>query len=292
MAAVTGDAKERVRLVFNSRVGEWAACYSDAQADSLESQCLRSRQRIALEMLASAVPAPARVLDAGCGTGETAAKLLEQGYEARGMDISESMVSHACARLGADRFRVGDLERIPFPDSEFDAVVCLGVIEYLERDEGALREIARVLRPGGTAVISTPNAISPLRSLDALFLALENGARPIYRALKYGLRGGRAPRDPAVFLAPHRAYRRREWMRLLQSAELEPEDWICHGWGWYRSGLGSLAESMARTTKRIRVRLERGFGPRSIRRVHDGLLRCRPLNWMAAEQVVRVRAVK
>jgi SAM-dependent methyltransferase len=289
---VTTSPKEQVRAVFSGRVGEWAACYSDDAADSLESQCLLSRQRIALEMLSAVLPPPARVLDLGCGTGETAAKLLRCGYEVWGMDLAEPMVSHARARHGSERFRVGDIEHIPFPEDTFDGLVCLGVVEYLERDERALSEIRRVLKPGGRAVISTPNAISPLRGADALAFALENAARPLYRAVKYRLRGKPTPVDPPVFLAPHRFYHRREWLRLLQAAGLELEEFVCHGWGWYRSRLGSLAESMARKGRLLRTHLDRRFGADSIEGIHCRLLRSRAVHWMAAEQMVLVRAFK
>src|SRR5260370_25436688 len=104
------------------------------------------------------------------------------------------MARYARARCGSNRFRVGDMERLPFPDDTFDAVVCLGVIEYLAADDRALREIWRVLRPGGTAVISTPSAISPLHHLDRLFAGLTEAARPFPHLLKQPLPRPRAPR--------------------------------------------------------------------------------------------------
>jgi SAM-dependent methyltransferase len=292
VSSVTTSPKEHVRAVFSGRVGEWAACYSDDAADRLESQCLLSRQRIALQMLSAVLPPPARVLDLGCGTGETAAKLLRCGYEVWGMDLAEPMVSHARARHGTERFRVGDIEHIPFPEDTFDGLVCLGVVEYLERDERALSEIRRVLKPGGRAVISTPNAISPLRGADALAFALENAARPLYRTVKYRLRGKPTPVDPPLVLAPHRFYQRKQWLQRLQAAGLEVEESVCHGWGWYRSRLGSLAEWMARKGKLLRGHLDRRFGTDSIEGVHYRLLRSRALNWIAAEQMVLVCAFK
>jgi SAM-dependent methyltransferase len=208
------------------------------------------------------------------------------------MDLAEPMVSHARARYGSDRFRVGDIEHIPFPAGMFDGLVCLGVVEYLERDDRALSEIPRVLEPGGMAVISTPNAVSPLRGADALAFTLENAGRPLYRFAKYRLRGKPAPIDAPVVLAPHRFYRRKQWLSQLRSAGLEAEQWICHGWGWYRSRLGSLAESMARKGKLVRGRLDRRFGPDAMDRVHDRMLRSRAVDWIAAEQMVRVRALE
>src|SRR5205807_185694 len=142
---------------------------------------------------------------------------------------------------GSDRFRVGDLEQVPFEDNTFDAVVCLGVIEYLASDEQAVREIRRVLKPGGSAVISTPSAISPLYHLDCGTFRLEDAARPLYYFVKYRLRGRRPPMYRPPREIGNRRYYRGSWLRLLRSAGLEPEESICHGWGWYRSRLVLLA---------------------------------------------------
>lgn len=286
------NSKEQVRRVFGGRATEWAACYRDPEAEALETQNLLSRQRIALRMVRAMVPPPAKVLDLGCGTGETAEKLMGSGYEVWGLDIAEPMVCRARERCGSDRFRVGDMEHIPFEDDMFDAVVCLGVIEYLDKDERALREIWRVLKPGGRAVISTPSAISPLHHMDSVVLGLTAAARPLYYLVKYRLRGRPAPGDPpSPELAP-RLYHRGRWLRRLRSAGLEAEDWICHGWGWYRSRLGYLAELLSRKGKLVRRHLEGLFGPESLGRAIDAFFRSRALNWLPAEQLVQVRAVK
>jgi SAM-dependent methyltransferase len=68
------------------------------------------------------------------------------------------MVEAARDRLpdAAERFRVGPIERLPFPDASFDVVTATGVLEYT-MVAPALAEIVRVLRPGGRAVVSYPN---------------------------------------------------------------------------------------------------------------------------------------
>src|SRR5947208_2532423 len=88
------------------------------------------------------------------------------------------MIRYAQARYGPDRFGVGDIEQIAFPDNSFDAVVCLGVLGYLDRDERALREIWRILKPGGRAVIDTGGAICPPSQVDRMLAGLEDAARP------------------------------------------------------------------------------------------------------------------
>ncbi len=286
------SAHEPVTTVFGGRVDEWVQSYADGEPRTLTATNLLARRRLAVEMVAAAVPPASRVLDLGCGTGEVAVQLIRLGYEVFGLDIAEPMARYARARCGSNRFRVGDMERLPFPDDTFDAVVCLGVIEYLAADDRALREIWRVLRPGGTAVISTPSAISPLHHLDRLFAGLTEAARPFHHLVKYRLRGRRAPLPEPARGVAHRKYHRGPWLRLLRSMGLEAEDWICHGWGWYKSGFEHVAFSLHRTGALLQRGLERLGGRGLIARARGALAHNRALNWLAAEQVVRVRAVK
>src|SRR6266705_1756754 len=180
--------KQRVKDHFSERATEWAAYYADPEPP-LSRQHLISRQRFALEMLEAVIPPSSRVLDAGCGSGVMAAKLMDGGYAVWGIDFAEPMIRQARALCGSHQFAVGDIEHIPFPDNAFDVVVSLGVIEYLESDEQALREIRRVLKPGGRAVIAISNGSSPLLRLDGVVQRGVALVRPVYHLLKYRFRG-------------------------------------------------------------------------------------------------------
>lgn len=285
-------SKQHVKRVFGGRVTAWAALYSDREARTLEARNLISRQRFALEMVEATVPRASKVLDVGCGTGEMAGKLMRRGYEVWGLDLAESMIRYARDRCASDRFEVGDIEHIPFADNTFDAVVCLGVIEYLDTDEQALREIRRVLKPGGRAVVSTPSAICPLYHMDRVLVVLMAAVRPLYDLVTYRLRGRRASVRQASLAAANRRYYRRRWQRLLRSMGLEPEEWIRHGWGWYKSWLRLLAQSLSWNGELLRGRLERVFGRAFLCRASARFVRSRALNWLASEHVVRLRAVK
>lgn len=286
------SSKEHVKRIFSEGARQWAACYAAPEPRSLVVKNLASRQRFALKMVEAGVSRGTKVLDVGCGPGEMAAKLMERGYEVWGLDIAEPMIRYARDRCGADRFRVGDIEHIPFRDNTFDAVVCLGVIEYLDTDEQALREMWRVLKPGGTAVVSTPSAICPLYHMDRLAFGLTAAARPLYYLVKYRLRGRRAPFHQPSREVVHRRYYRRRWLRLLRSVGLEPEEWICHGWGWYGSRLGILVERMSQRGELFRQTLERFFGNTVLCRARDRFARSLVLNWVAYEQLVRLRVAK
>lgn len=287
------SSKAHLKCFFSERVAQWAACYSEPEPASLSARNLISRQRIALEMVEGSVPRASRVLDAGCGPGEMAAGLMRHGYEVWGLDIAEAMVRHARERCRSDRFRVGDIEHLPFRDNTFDAVVCLGVIEYLDMDELALREMWRVLKPGGSAVVSSPNAVCPFYTVARLFVGLTDAARPLYHFVKYRLRGRRTPGGQAPYEVRHRRYYRGNWQRLLRSVGLEPDAWVCHSWGWHSSAYRlPLARQLSRQPGRFRHILVRLFGPARVDRAVAGLARNRALNWLLAEHVVRVRAVK
>jgi demethylmenaquinone methyltransferase/2-methoxy-6-polyprenyl-1,4-benzoquinol methylase len=99
-----------------------------------------------------------RILDLGCGPGTISMDLLGISNEVWGIDISGDMIRIASERCRGTEagarmfFGVGDAENLNFPDNFFDAVVCLGVLRYLGSLEKGLKEIRRVLRPGGVIV--------------------------------------------------------------------------------------------------------------------------------------------
>jgi SAM-dependent methyltransferase len=281
--------KDNVRSLFSRRATEWAGWYADERRPTLEADNLLARRRLAVEMIETVVPAPARVLDVGCATGDTAGWLMTRGYDVAGVDIAEPMIRRARERWPEARFDVGDGEHLPFDDGSFDAVVCLGVIEYQDSDGRTLAEIRRVLRAGGVAVISTPSAVSPLYHLDRLVLAAEDAAKPLFYLAKYRLRGRAIPDEPPAGHVTIRRYRRGPWVRALRSAGLEPEAWVCRGWGWYKSRLGGAAARLSRAGRRIRRAVTHLAGEPWTSRAVSLAIRHPVLNWIGAEQIVLVR---
>ncbi len=102
------------------------------------------------------------VLDAACGPGVYAERLLAAGARVDGFDASEVMLEAARARLGgrAALVRASLDERLPYPDAAFDRVVCALAIHYAKDRGATLAEFARVLRPGGRAVLSTQHPMT------------------------------------------------------------------------------------------------------------------------------------
>ena len=95
-----------------------------------------------------------RILDVGCGTGANLLMLAEYG-DAEGVDISEDALAF-CRERGLDKVRLGAGEQLPYDDGTFDLVTALDVVEHMDDDLAGLREMRRVLRPGGRVLLFVP----------------------------------------------------------------------------------------------------------------------------------------
>ncbi len=113
------------------------------------------RHRLLLKELKAGLPEGA-VLDAGCGEGRLALLIANRGYQVSGFDPSGESLKQARERNPGLTFWSGKMDSIPVPDQSFDAVISGEVLEHLEDDRAAVREIYRVLKPGGLAIVSVP----------------------------------------------------------------------------------------------------------------------------------------
>jgi len=95
-----------------------------------------------------------RILDVGCGTGANLLMLSKYG-DAEGVDISEDALAF-CRERGLENVKLGAAEKLPYEDGTFDLVTALDVVEHLDDDLGGLREMRRVLRPGGRVLLFVP----------------------------------------------------------------------------------------------------------------------------------------
>ncbi len=115
----------------------------------------RGRRTVIDGLLAAMrLPASARILDAGCGSGRNMIELARYGA-VTGIELSDTSVELARAR-GVGEVIAGSVLEMPFADDAFELAVSLDVIEHLEDDLAALRELRRVVAPGGALLVTVP----------------------------------------------------------------------------------------------------------------------------------------
>ncbi len=178
MAELSGDDpllrrdRERLAAIKQERA-QRAARYFEANAERWDHlrtlHVAESAVERAMAALVAREPAEA-LLDIGTGTGRSLQVLAPLVGRAVGVDLSRQMLAVARANLEraglADcQVRHGDLYHLPFPDAAFDLAVVHQVLHFLEDPLDALREAARVLRPGGRLVIAdlAPHDLLSLR---------------------------------------------------------------------------------------------------------------------------------
>ncbi|MEV3921583.1 class I SAM-dependent methyltransferase [Actinomadura coerulea] len=110
------------------------------------------REILSAELLRFSVPGTA--VDIGAASGASCRVLADHGWSATAIDLSPDAVALARA-CGVEAYE-GDARYLPLPACEYDLALALDVFEHVEDDERAAAEVARVLRPGGTALVSVP----------------------------------------------------------------------------------------------------------------------------------------
>jgi 2-polyprenyl-3-methyl-5-hydroxy-6-metoxy-1,4-benzoquinol methylase len=131
------------------------------------------RVTLAINAIVERLGAPrGQLLDLGCGGGQLCFEAARLGLRATGIDIAEGMIELCCKHARTlpqdqqDRldFQVGDVVSTGLPDQHFDAVVALGLIEYLPEDAPFFREAHRLLKPGGALLLTCRNRLFNLFS--------------------------------------------------------------------------------------------------------------------------------
>lgn len=141
---VREQRRERSRRTHERLAGRWAE-----MGQSFRTGLLRA------EMFGALVPPGLVVADLGCGAGYLSRRLAERGLRVIAVDHAPAMLEEARRLLPATvELRRGELDRLPLDDGEVDAALANLVWHHLPSTEGAARELARVVRPGGVAVVA------------------------------------------------------------------------------------------------------------------------------------------
>jgi 2-polyprenyl-3-methyl-5-hydroxy-6-metoxy-1,4-benzoquinol methylase len=167
-----------------------------------------------------------KVLDVGCGVGFWVGQFCKRGAEVHGCDLTERAVEITRRRLEifglqAD-VRVGNAERLPYPDAAFDHVNCQGVIHHTPNPRACIAEFHRVLRAGGTLCLSVYYRTLALRS-RAVFRVIAALSRPLISLRGRGRERMLAAATPEDLVRMYDgaanpigvAYTRKEFRRLL-----------------------------------------------------------------------------
>src|ERR1700721_1175567 len=171
-----------------------------------------------------------RLLDVGCGSGLTLVLAKARGARPSGLDISPGLLDVARDRLPDADLRAGDMEFLPFGDAAFDAVTGVNAFQFAGDPRNALREAARVTRPGGRVVASLFAA--PERSQGG------SGPDGRYSTRRTACR----TRDRISANDPPATPRARAWVKMLpqQAASTGPAttgSWQASATRWQNSGL-------------------------------------------------------
>lgn len=100
------------------------------------------------------------VLDLGCGPGDRTFEMVKYAKQVLGIDSSKRMLDYAKKKHQEIRFIYADATNVPIDNNSIDAVFSFGLIEYIRNKEALVKEISRVLKPGGVGVISSTNIYS------------------------------------------------------------------------------------------------------------------------------------
>ncbi len=214
---------------------------------SCDQLSYQSRRRLTLELLGSG---PGCIVDVGSGPGVFSSELLARGFRVVEVDVSLEMLRESRRRIESGPsvqqigFVEGCLPGLPFADRAFDAALCIGVLAYVRDPAQSLREIRRVVKPGGVVVLQVSNAL-------CLTAGLHSAVRRAYRRLGELLGG---PAYPHLRI-PLTTFRLRALRRTLEETGFRVDSWVRYD---FRLPLLEwVAPSAALATSRKLQRLER-----------------------------------
>src|SRR6266516_6332060 len=239
VAVDSGDAGEspgageqrRVTQRFGIRAEFWDDVY---QRSDVFARVHQWRLWLALALIERlGMPEGTRVLEVGCGAGHTAVALAQRGFQVEAMDPTPTLLQIArqnaaeAGVAGRIRFLLGDAHQLPLEDGSVPLVVALGVVPWLHSPAAAVREMARVLQPGGYLVVNADHRYRLSFLLDPLHTP---PLAPLRSAAKRAL-GAVGLWHPRPDVVPATYHGIAEFDRILADAGLERLRGSAYGFG-------------------------------------------------------------
>ena len=165
--------KKAVREYFSGETTRWDEVYN--QDDSLFNYEMQKRKEIVFELIKKNLGnGKQKAIDVGCGAGHYVKEMINLGFDTVGSDISKSMIDLTNSNLRIDKdhspnLLCADCEFIPFPDNYFNLVICIGVLSYVNDEIKILQELKRIVKDGGTVIVSFPNLIKMRNVFDPYY---------------------------------------------------------------------------------------------------------------------------
>jgi ubiquinone/menaquinone biosynthesis C-methylase UbiE len=192
-----------------------------------------------------------RLLDIGCGNGLYLAELEGRRHAGAtfGIDLSAGMLDAARSRSNA-AVLVGDAQALPFAGGSFDRVLAMHMLYHVPNRDLAVAEIARVLAPGGTALVLT-NSVHHLEELNALFDAVSGDGPSVRAYLRFSAELGASELE-CHFASVDRHDARAE---LVVTDEQAVVAYAASGWTLADTRDGARAQLLAEIERRTRERI-------------------------------------
>jgi ubiquinone/menaquinone biosynthesis C-methylase UbiE len=151
------ELAERLQREVSHGETDTSARQAEHGWDSAAGQIRKIRRG---DFLVSGLPAAARVLEVGAGTGMHTATLLKAFKDVEAIDISQNLLSYANTAAPGANYHVMDAHHPQYPDESFDAIVGVSILHHLDWDI-ALKSYFRLLKPAGVVRFSEPNLLNP-----------------------------------------------------------------------------------------------------------------------------------
>jgi ubiquinone/menaquinone biosynthesis C-methylase UbiE len=201
---------------FSTLTAYWKDIYTSSVEswDFFHQEAARKRKEVVLDFVDRyAGGRNLRILDSGCGAGVIMEALLRRGHQVCGIDIAPDMLRETAETLKEfslddAALREGTVERLDFPDRSFDLCLCIGVLQYLEDDELAIKELARVTKPAGQVIISLPNIARVTTLFDPYYYLCRGPLFIMHRVFRVKRRCNRLTSDD---ISNNRTFRNRRY---------------------------------------------------------------------------------